>query len=243
VIGNKSKKPGATVQKVKTPKVVAKPADYSPVTAPTKPGTPVSRKATVSTPDKASLRTPTTGGSTPRARGRPPKSPKTDSGALPPSATKANKTPALDSSVASKTSATASAKLKTPAVTPAVAGKTPKLTTGKKSIKLGKTPKSVRAAVARPLWSEVVRKNLGKTPKKAKTLALPQVTKAIKKTTKAVQQAKKTPRKAGGSRVALSSTGHAQSPEDIVIRRAQPKAEPLKLPKKGRKSEVRNDAF
>jgi hypothetical protein len=89
----------------------------------------------------------------------------------------------------------------------------------------------------------VVRKNLGKTPKKAKTLALPQVTKAIKKTTKAVQQAKKTPRKAGGSRVALSSTGHAQSPEDIVIRRAQPKAEPLKLPKKGRKSEVRNDAF
>jgi hypothetical protein len=253
VIGNKSKKQGATSQKVKTPKAAVKAKNSSPAAAdrhaiPTKAETPAAELSkAVSTPDKAGSaasprgRTPSTpaaaaaAGTTPR--GRPPKSPKTVEGIRPLSATKTTETPALDatSSETSKTSATASAKLKTPSV----AGKTPRLTTGKKSIKLGKTPKSGRTSVARPLWSEVVRKNLGKTPKKPKALALPQVAKAIKKASKASQLGKKTPRKAGGSRVALSSTGHAQSPEDIVIGRAQPKAQPVKLPKKGRKSEVR----
>jgi hypothetical protein len=124
---------------------------------------------------------------------------------------------------------TAVATSKTPAA--AKAGKTPKMSTIRKTVKAGKTP--------RPLWSEVVRRNLGKSSRKAGKQAVLQVPLPSKKTKKVFKLAVKTPRKTVSSRSALASTGHAESPEAIVIGRGELRAKPLALPKKGRKSEVR----
>merc|ERR1719400_616002 len=61
--------------------------------------------------------------------------------------------------------------------------RTPKVKVVKKTPKAGKTPRSVAKklgvgtpavkSVKKTLWSEVVKKNLGKTPKKGKTSAAP----------------------------------------------------------------------
>ena len=208
------------------------------------------------TPDSSDKETK---GSTPR--GRPPKIPKTpDSIAKetkgftpwgrPPkisktpdsSAKEAKKTVTLDVSGSSGTGIAAStesvASLKTPSAATAV-GKTLRFSTVKKWIRLGKNPKSGRTAVVRPLWSEVVRKNLGKTPNKGHRLPVSQMSKAIKKTKKVgLLGVNKSPRKSAALRLVLSSTGHAESPETIVIHRAEPRVQPTLLPKKGRKSGV-----
>ena len=170
--------------------------------------------------------------------GRPPKISKTPDS----SAKEAKKTVTLDVSGSSGTGIAAStesvASLKTPSAATAV-GKTLRFSTVKKWIRLGKNPKSGRTAVVRPLWSEVVRKNLGKTPNKGHRLPVSQMSKAIKKTKKVgLLGVNKSPRKSAALRLVLSSTGHAESPETIVIHRAEPRVQPTLLPKKGRKSGV-----
>ena len=113
--------------------------------------------------------------------------------------------------------------------------KTPALKSVSKSSRKGfatKTPKSTRK-VARPLWSEVVRKNLGKTPKKvSREIVKKTVVVGKKKSEKAKG---KTPAKA--RKIQTSSTGHAQSPEAVVITKKVTRT-PKVVTKKGRKSPV-----
>ena len=98
--------------------------------------------------------------------------------------------------------------------TPAL--KTPK--TGKKALGLktpktiGKTPKVAKSVKKATLWSEVVMKNLGKTPKKGTKVTTVKGSK-VKKVKKA--KVTKTPRKV--KTTSTSSTGHANSPETITI--------------------------
>ena len=99
--------------------------------------------------------------------------------------------------------------------TPAL--KTPK--TGKKALGLktpktiGKTPKVPKSVKKATLWSEVVMKNLGKTPKKGAKVATVKGSK-VKKVKKS-KVVSKTPRKV--KTASTSSTGHANSPETITI--------------------------
>ena len=84
------------------------------------------------------------------------------------------------------------------------------------------------------LWSEIVKKNLGKTPNKGKVTKVLAVKKALqKKPVKPVVT--KTPKKLNPS---LTSTGHANSPVPIVITKKAEKKEVV-VTKKGRKSDVK----
>ena len=214
-----------------------------------------SKKNTSGTPTATSVEIASPKGSTPRGRQPKAVSPRKSPGSTPVAATPKGSTPrgrppktpqtpaSAHNAKSPKTvySATVGVKTKTPGT--GIAAKTPKLSTAKKGLVrlAGKTPKSGRSAVGgarRPLWSEVVRKNLGKTPKKtSKLVPAVNVAKPIKKAGKVAVGSGKTPRK----RAPLSSTGHAQSPEAIVIGRAEQKVQPIVLPKKGRKSGVSTD--
>ena len=99
--------------------------------------------------------------------------------------------------------------------TPAL--KTPR--TGRKALGLktpkviGKTPKVAKSVKKMTLWSEVVQKNLGKTPKKVMKAGAVKGFKVRK--VKKTKVATKTPRKV--KTASTSSTGHANSPETITI--------------------------
>ena len=136
-----------------------------------------------------------------------------------------------------------------------VIGKKKVAATPKSTKKTVKTPKSVKVAAKTPksvvkklggrtparsvkktLWSEIVKKNLGKTPNKGKVTKVLAVKKALqKKPVKPVVT--KTPKKLNPS---LSSTGHANSPAPIVITKKAEKKEVV-VTKKGRnrKSDVK----
>ena len=95
-----------------------------------------------------------------------------------------------------------------------------------------KTPKSLVKKVGRTpkqssLYSEIVKKNLGKSTKKVKVarVAEGKVTK-VKKTTKVVV---KTPKKTEAK--PRSTTGHANSPENIVIGNKKEALKRIKTPK------------
>jgi len=124
--------------------------------------------------------------------------------------------------------------------------RTPKVKTVKKTPRAGKTPKSISKklgvktpalkSVKKTLWSEVVKKNLGKTPKTGKTAAVKTVapTKVVRKAN-AVKDSK-TPKKEMKS---LLTTGHANSPAPIVITKRKQKTATPVVTKKGRKSELK----
>ena len=124
--------------------------------------------------------------------------------------------------------------------------KSTKKTKTPKSVKVAKTPKSVvkklgvrtpglNKSVKKTLWSEIVKKNLGKTPNKGKAAKVVALTKAMKKKP-AKATVSKTPAKVAKSSV--SSTGHANSPAPIVISK-KAKTEEVIVTKKGRKSDAK----
>merc|ERR1719233_1107259 len=119
--------------------------------------------------------------------------------------------------------------------------KTPKSVKSAKSVtkKLGKTPQLAKSVKKTTLWSEIVKKNLGKTPKgvKVSRATAVAVSKALKKKP---LKGSKTPKKTTKS---LLSTGHAASPATIVITKKTGKAKNEEvITKKGRKSNVNKNA-
>ena len=110
--------------------------------------------------------------------------------------------------------------------------------------KAGKTPKSVskklgvRTPAGKPLrrtlWSEVVKKNLGRTPKgkavvSSKVLPSKQIKKTSVKDTKTAKKEVKS----------VNTTGHANSPAPIIITKRAQKTQTPVVTKRGRKSDVR----
>ena len=127
--------------------------------------------------------------------------------------------------------------------------RTPKVKAVKKTPKMVKTPRSVakklgvgtpavNKSIKKTLWSEVVKKNLGKTPKKGKISASSSTaaSKLVKKTKPVAAVAVRTPTKQVKS---LITTGHANSPAPIIITKRNKKAETPVLTKKGRKSDTK----
>merc|ERR1719264_2268172 len=127
-----------------------------------------------------------------------------------------------------------------------VAAKTPKSVISTKTPKNGKTPRGSMAKklggvtpAKRTLWSEIVKKNLGKTPNKGKKLmaAAPIKTIAKKFAKKSVMESKAVQKLKSSS---TSSTGHANSPAPIVITKKTVKRNEIKVvTKKGQKAEVK----
>ena len=126
-------------------------------------------------------------------------------------------------------------------------GQTPKVTKKTpKSVAKTKTPRSVvkklgvrtpalNKSVKKTLWSEIVKKNIGKTPNKGKAVKVLAVNKNIK--SKPAKTVSKTPKKVAQLSVA-GSTGHVNSPAPVIIAKKIKKVEPV-VTKKGRKSDIK----